>query len=55
MESLSLAVFERHLDEELYSLVACGSNGSGRMVGLDLVGPFQPFDSMILCAQNYFQ
>jgi len=31
-----------------YSLVACGSNGSGRTVGLhDLVGPFHP-DSMIL-------
>jgi len=29
--------------------VACGSNGNGRMVGLDdLVGPFQPCDSMIL-------
>jgi len=27
--------------------VACGSNGNGRMVGLDvLVGPFQPSDSM---------
>ena len=35
-----------------YGLAACGSNGSGRMVGLDdLVGPFQPCcDSMILCA-----
>jgi len=30
-------------------LVACGSNGSGRMAGLDdLVGPFQPYYSMIL-------
>jgi len=30
-----------------YGLVACGSNGNGRMVGLDdLVGPFQPCDSM---------
>jgi len=29
--------------------VACGSNGDGRTVGLDdLVGPFQPCDSMIL-------
>ena len=29
--------------------MACGSNGNGRMVGLDdLVGPFQPCDSMIL-------
>ena len=29
--------------------MACGSNGSGRTVGLDdLVGPFQPCDSMIL-------
>jgi len=29
--------------------VACGSKGNGRMVGLDdLVGPFQPCDSMIL-------
>jgi len=28
--------------------VACGSNANGRMVGLDdLVGPFQPCDSMI--------
>ena len=27
--------------------MACGSNGNGRMVGLDdLVGPFQPCDSM---------
>jgi len=32
-----------------YGLVTCGSNGNGRMVGLDdLVGPFQPCDSMIL-------
>ena len=32
-----------------YGLVACGSNSSGRIVGLnDLVGPFQPCDSMIL-------
>jgi len=32
-----------------YSLVACGSNGDGRVNGLDdLVGPFQPCDSMIL-------
>ena len=31
-----------------YGLVACGSNGKGRTVGLDdLVGPFQPCDSMI--------
>ena len=30
-------------------LVASGSNGNGRMVGLDdLVGLFQPCDSMIL-------
>ena len=29
-------------------LVACGSNGNGRMVGLDaLVGPFQPCDYVI--------
>jgi len=29
--------------------VACGSNGDGRTVGLgDLVGRFQPCDSMIL-------
>ena len=27
----------------IYGLVACGSNGNGRTVGLDdLVGPFQP-------------
>jgi len=33
-----------------YGLVACGSNGDGRMVGLDdLAGPFEPCDSMILC------
>ena len=32
-----------------YGLVAYGSNGDGRTVGLDdLVGPFQPCDSMIL-------
>ena len=32
-----------------YGLVACGSNGNGRTVGLDdLIGPFQPCDSMIL-------
>ena len=29
--------------------MACGSKGNGRMVGLDdLVGPFQPCDSVIL-------
>ena len=29
-----------------YGFVACGSNGNGRMVGLDgLVGPFQPYES----------
>ena len=48
MESLSLVVFKRHLDEELQDM-GCGSNVNGRMVGLDgLVGPFQPCDSMIL-------
>ena len=32
-----------------YGLVVCGSNGNERMVGLDdLIGPFQPCDSMIL-------
>ena len=32
-----------------FGLVACSSNGDGRMAGLDdLVGPFQPCDSMIL-------
>jgi len=32
-----------------YGLVACGRNGSGRMVRLDdVVVPFQPCDSMIL-------
>ena len=32
-----------------YGLVACGSKGNGRRIGLDdLVGPFQPWDSMIL-------
>ena len=31
-----------------YALIACGSKGSGRMVGLDdLGGLFQPCDSMI--------
>ena len=30
-------------------LVSCGSSGNGRTVGLDdLVGPFQPCDSMFL-------
>ena len=50
VESPSLAVFKRCLDEELqYGLVACGSKGNRRTVGLDdLVGPFQPSDSMIL-------
>ena len=29
--------------------MVCGSNGNGRIVGLDdLAGPFQPCDSMIL-------
>ena len=32
-----------------YGLVTCGSNGDGWTVVLgDLVGPFQPCDSMIL-------
>jgi len=32
-----------------YGLVACGSKGNGRTVGVDdLVGPFKPCDSMIL-------
>jgi len=32
-----------------YGIVAHGSNGDGRTVGLDdLVGPFQACDSMIL-------
>ena len=32
-----------------YDLVVCGSDGNGRVVGLDdLVGAFQPCDSMIL-------
>jgi len=36
-----------------YSLVACGSKGNGRTVGLDdLVGPFQPCDSMILITKT---
>ena len=35
-------------------LVACGSNGFGKTVGLgDLVGPFQPCDSMILCSDLF--
>ena len=38
-----------------YGLVACGSNGNGRRVGLDdLVGLFQPCDSMILYTISYF-
>ena len=49
VESLSMAVFKRHLDEELrYGLVACGSKGDGRTAELeDLAGPFQPCDCMI--------
>ena len=36
-----------------YGLVACGSHGDGRTVGLDdPVGPFQPYDSMILFLQQ---
>jgi len=32
-----------------YGLVACGTNGNGKVVGLDdLAGRFQPCDSMIL-------
>ena len=32
---------------ERYGLVACGSNGDRRTVGLDdLLGPFQPCDTM---------
>jgi len=32
-----------------YGLVACGSKGNGRRVELDdLVGPFQPYDFIIL-------
>ena len=38
-----------------YGLVACGSKGDGRAVGLaDLVGPFQSCDSMILCSLSLF-
>lgn len=38
-----------------YSLVACGSNGNGRTDGLDdLVGPFQPYNSMILFPLLFF-
>ena len=37
-----------------YGLVACGRKGNGRMVALDeLVGPFQPCDSMILRKELY--
>jgi len=37
-----------------YGLVACGSKGNGRTARLDdLVGPFQPCDSMILGALVY--
>ena len=33
--------------------MAGGSNGNGRTVGLDdLVGPFQPCDSMIQCREG---
>ena len=35
VESPSLAVFKRHLDAMRYGLVACGSKGNGRIVGLD--------------------
>jgi len=32
-----------------YGLVACGTNGNGKEVGLgDLAGHFQPCDSIIL-------
>ena len=42
MESRNLEIWKRGLG-------ACGSNGNGRTVGLDdLVGPFQPYDAMIL-------
>jgi len=38
-----------------YGLGACGSNGNGRTVGLDdLVGPFQPCDSMIPWSAHQF-
>lgn len=37
-----------------YGLVACGSNRDSRMVGLDLVGLFQPCDSMILWFYDSF-
>ena len=38
-----------------YGLVACGSSSDGRVVGLDdLVGPFQPCDSMILWILWFF-
>lgn len=36
-----------------YGLVACDSNGDGRMAGLDFAGPFQPCDSMILWSFLY--
>lgn len=37
-----------------YGSVGCGSNGDGRTIGLgDLVGTFQPCDSMILSFYFY--
>ena len=36
--------------------IVCGSSCSGRTIGLDdLVGPFQPCDSMILFIYNNIQ
>ena len=38
-----------------YDLVACGTNGNGKVVGLDdPAGPFQPCDSMIPCVVLVF-
>ena len=49
VESPSLAVFKRRLDEELEMWVStCGSSGDEKTVGLDgLAGCYQPCDSMI--------
>jgi len=46
-EGCVISVWMRNSLWMRYGLVACGSKGNGRTVGLDdLVGPFQPCDSI---------